>query len=86
MKVSVYDTYVQKKDGNIMHFDILVPANMTAMDRIYDYGRNYINSKGQAGQLLTASECRFCHVEEATEKMKTDIAEKGYHIVEMEGC
>jgi hypothetical protein len=25
MKVSVYDTYVTRKDGKVMHFDILVP-------------------------------------------------------------
>jgi hypothetical protein len=25
MKVSVFDTYVTKKDGDLMHFDIIVP-------------------------------------------------------------
>lgn len=86
MKVSVYDTYVNKKDNSLMHFDILVPLEMNNIESIHEYGRHFINSKGQAGQPLTARECQFCHVEEATEKMKTHIEEKGYYIVEMEGC
>lgn len=86
MKVSVYDTYVTKKDKGIMHFDILVPTDVNNIDNIYEYGRHFMESKGHAGQPLTARECRFCHVEEATEKMKKAIAEKGYYVVEMEGC
>ena len=27
MRVAVRDTYVNKKDGGVMHFDILVPAD-----------------------------------------------------------
>jgi hypothetical protein len=86
MKVSVYDTYVTKKDNGIMHFDILVSTDMKNIETIHKYGRHFMDSKGQAGQPLTARECQFCHVEEATEKMKNSIEEKGYYIVEMEGC
>lgn len=86
MKVSVYDTYVMKKDNGIMHFDILVSTDMKNIETIHEYGRRFMESKGQACQLLTARECRFCHVEEATEKMKNSIEEKGYYILEMEGC
>jgi len=28
MKVAVYDTYVPKKSGGIMHFDIIVPEGL----------------------------------------------------------
>lgn len=28
MKVAVWDTYVTKKDGTIMHFDIMVPEQI----------------------------------------------------------
>ena len=27
MECAVYDTYVTKKDGRIMHFDVIVEAN-----------------------------------------------------------
>ena len=26
MQCAVYDTYVRKKDGNVMHFDVVVEA------------------------------------------------------------
>jgi hypothetical protein len=86
MKVSVYDTYVKKKDGHIMHFDILVPSAMADMESICAYGREFINTKGQTGQPLTSRECRLCHEEEATSEIKKGIAGKGYFIIEMEGC
>lgn len=86
MKVSVYDTYVKKKDGSIMHFDILVPDSFSDISGIHAFGKKFISSKGQEGQPLTSRECRFCHVEEATNEMKNHIKEKGYFIVEMEGC
>lgn len=86
MKIAVYDTYVRKKDGQIMHFDILVPYELSNMEIIYNYGREYLAAKGQAGQVLSSRECRFCHADEASEKIKLDILEKGYYIVEMEGC
>ena len=28
MKVAVYDTYVPRKSGGIMHFDVLVPEGL----------------------------------------------------------
>jgi hypothetical protein len=85
MKVSVYDTYVTKKDGSIMHFDILVPEELKDELTVHRFGQEYLKSKGQEGQPLTSKECRFCHVEKATEKIHADIAEKGYSIIEIEG-
>jgi hypothetical protein len=85
-KVSVYDTYVPKKQGGVMHFDILVDSNEKDLEKIYGYGREYLLSKGQEGQPLTAKECRFCHVENAKGAMEDSIQAKGYYIIEMEGC
>lgn len=28
MKVAVWDTYVKRKDGRVMHFDIIAPAEV----------------------------------------------------------
>lgn len=86
MKIAVYDTYVQKKDGQLMHFDILVPYDLDNSEIIYTYGREYLNTKGQAGQVLSSRECRFCHADEASEEIRLGILGKGYYIIEMEGC
>ncbi|MCH5718232.1 DUF2024 family protein [Niabella hibiscisoli] len=86
MKISVWDTYVTKKDGAIMHFDILVPDAVKSQDEVCSFGKNYLRTKGQESQSLTASECQFCHIEEATEEMTASIEQRGYHIIEMEGC
>lgn len=86
LRVSVYDTYVPKIQGGIMHFDILVDAGEKDLEKIYSYGRAYLQSKGQALQPLTSNQCRFCHVENAQGEMEASITAKGYFIIEMEGC
>ncbi len=86
MKVAVWDTYVTKKDGAIMHFDILAPENIKDTTIIYNYGKEYLKSKGQEGQPLTSNECRFCHVETVRPNWEEAINKQGYFIIEMENC
>lgn len=86
MKVAVWDTYVIKKDGSVMHFDIIAPQEIKDRTVIYRYGKNYLRSKGQDGQALTSKECRFCHMESARPQWETEIKQKGYFILEMENC
>lgn len=86
MKVAVFDTYVEKKDGTIMHFDILVPEEEKDEERIYSFGRTYLADKGQEGQPLRSAECKYCHIEQASEKVLENIEQTGYSIIEMEGC
>lgn len=86
MEVAVWDTYVKKKDGSVMHFDIIAPTAMRDTTVIHRYGSDYLRTKGQAGQPLTAKECRFCHVRAVWPQWEKDIREKGYFILEMEGC
>lgn len=86
MNVAVWDTYVQRKDGETMHFDILVPIDITDESLIHDMGRKYLTSKKQEGQPLTSKQCQFCHQEVASEEMELSIIDKGYYIIEMEGC
>ena len=52
MKVAVYDTYVVKKDGKTMHFDVIVPEG-ESHERVLAFGREYLKSVGQEGQTLT---------------------------------
>ncbi|MCC6516783.1 MAG: DUF2024 family protein [Chitinophagales bacterium] len=86
MQVAVWDTYVTKKDGSIMHFDIIVPENIKDAAVIYNYGLEYLATKGQQGQTLTATECQFCHIETIRPQWKDAIIVKGYYIYEMENC
>ncbi|MDX4973908.1 MAG: DUF2024 family protein [Flavobacteriaceae bacterium] len=86
MKVAVWDTYVTKKDGTVMHFDIIVPAEIKDADVIYKYGRAYLKIKKQEEQPLTSNECRFCHIESVKPAWENEIEQKGYFIYEMENC
>mgnify|MGYP003429582864 FL=1 len=85
MKVAVYDTYVVKKNGVTMHFDIIVPKDQPH-EKVIQYGLEYLKRVGQEGQPLTTKECRFCHIEEASEDVEKSIKESGCYIYEMEGC
>ena len=86
VEVAVWDTYVTRKDGRVMHFDIIVPSSQRDTAVIHGYGRAYLESKGQGGQSLTAKECRFCHVRALQPKWEADIRRQGYFILEMENC
>lgn len=86
MQVAVWDTYVTKKDGSIMHFDIIAPEEIKDTTVIYGYGREYLKTKGQEGQPLTSKECRFCHIETVRPLWEVEIKQKGYFIIEMENC
>lgn len=86
MKVAIWDTYVTKKDGSIMHFDILAPETIKDTAVIYAYGKDYLKSKGQEGQPLSSKECSFCHVETLRPQWEADIKKQGYYILEMVNC
>ncbi|HEY8402148.1 MAG TPA: DUF2024 family protein [Cytophagaceae bacterium] len=86
MKVAVWDTYVTKQDGSVMHFDIIAPEEVKDTTIIYGYGKEYMKLKGQEGQPLTSEECRFCHVRTVYPEWESDIQRKGYYILEMENC
>lgn len=86
MKVSVWDTYVQREDGNLMHFDILVPSEITDEKTIFGYGRQYLKTKKFRTKDLSAKECQFCHIEHATHQIVGSIKNNGFYIIEMENC
>lgn len=86
MKVSVWDTWVTRKDGSLMHFDIIAPEEIKDASVIHEYGKAYLITKGESGQPLTSKECRFCHVETLKPEWEKSISSKGYFILEMENC
>ncbi|PIF70911.1 DUF2024 family protein [Flavobacterium sp. 2] len=86
MKVAVWDTYVTRKDGEIMHFDILVDENTSDKEQVFEYGKTYLKSVSQEGQPLTSKECRFCHIDKAPLEVENQIRKNGFSIIEMENC
>ncbi|HNP95825.1 MAG TPA: DUF2024 family protein [Cyclobacteriaceae bacterium] len=86
MKVAVWDTYVKREDGRQMHFDILVPDALHDEQAIFRYGKQFLSSKPFKTGQLTATECQFCHIEQASERVTSQIEKVGYAIIEMENC
>ncbi|WP_299103856.1 DUF2024 family protein [uncultured Tenacibaculum sp.] len=86
MNVAVWDTYVTKKDGSIMHFDIIVPSTLKNTNVIFNYGKEYLKTKGLESLDLSSKECVFCHVEALKPAWENIIKDKGYFIYEMENC
>ncbi|NME70498.1 DUF2024 family protein [Flammeovirga aprica] len=85
-EVNVWDTYVTKKDGNTMHFDIIAPVEVSDAEIIYNYGKAYMKMKGQEGASLSSKQCKLCHIETLKPEWLEEIVQKGYFIIEMEGC
>jgi hypothetical protein len=83
MECAVYDTYVKRKDGKIMHFDVVVEAS-TPHEKAIEYGKKYLAGVGQDGQKMTQEECQFCHVQEAPPMVQRDIESTGYYIQKMD--
>lgn len=84
MKVAVWDTYVKRKNGNVLHFDIIVPESTKDAKLIYAYGTAYLTTKNEMEGILATEECQFCHIEEPTEDMLRAIKQTGFYILEME--
>jgi hypothetical protein len=78
-------TYITKKDGPIMHFDVMLPEE-TPTESVLRFANTYLGSVGQAGQKYGVNECKFCHVEHARPEIEQSIRESGHYIVEMERC
>lgn len=85
MEALVFDTYVKNKQGQLMHFDIVVPKD-TKEEDVLSFGKEWLQKRGEEVMQFTTNECRFCHIEQATEEMILNFKVHGYHIIEMEGC
>lgn len=87
MKVSVWDTYVKREDGKLMHFDILVPNQLNDEQTILNYGTTYLKSKPFKTEGISSKVCNFCHIEDAINNgIENDIQKQGFSIIEMENC
>ncbi len=76
MKVSVWDTYVKREDGKLIHFDILVSNELKDEKIILNYGKEFLKSKSFHTEELTSKECKFCHMAQATDEIILQIKRK----------
>lgn len=86
MKIAVFDTYVNRPDGRRMHFDILVPDADKQHDQVLRFGRLYLAAKGVPADTLRAEECRYCHMEQASEAVQAAVEADGFAIIELGEC
>lgn len=86
MKVAVWDTYVQRTTGQIMHFDVLVPTELTDAEQIIGFANKYLRGKSFSVEEVKSDKCLFCHVEQANDEIRSKISEHGFFIVELENC
>ena len=84
MSVAVWDTYVTKSDGSVMHFDIIVPSTVKDTETIHGYGKQYLAAKNENGAKLDTEECQFCHIEDGGPDLRAAIQDQGYYILEMD--
>ena len=85
MKIDVYDSYAQRRDGGTMHFDIFVESTASA-EQALAYGRHWLESVGESTAGLHQSRCNFCHSKIANPEVQNAIHNQGYFILQMEGC
>ncbi len=85
MKIDVYDSYAQTRQGHVMHFDVFVETN-TSAEQALQYGKNWLESIGENAAGLNQSHCNFCHSEVANPEVQLSIKNDGYFILQMEGC
>ncbi len=85
MKIDVYDSYAQTREGRVMHFDVFVETN-TPAEQALQYGKNWLESIGEDTAGLNQSHCNFCHSEVANPEVQLSIKNDGYFILQMEGC
>lgn len=84
MQVAVWDTFVKKQDGAVLHFDIIVPDHVKDPKVLFGFGQAYLNLRGEPNGRLDTEECRFCHIEAPGQEMVEAIEQQGYYILEMD--
>lgn len=82
-KVAIWDTYITEQNGNVLHFDIVVPEE-TEESKVKKYLEEFIKQKGISGNI-NSSKCSFCHIEKATDEQENSILKHGFYIIPISG-
>lgn len=86
MNIAVWDTYVRRVDGRLMHFDILVSEKEADANQVRQFGQDYLDHKPFKTESMKTSRCTFCHIEDADKTLSKQIHVSGYAIIEMANC
>jgi len=84
MNIDIYDTYVRTAEGDLLHFDILLPCGESS--KATQYASEWLQSIGKTVEDISLESCRYCHTEIATPEIQQHIREHRYFIIQMEGC
>jgi len=85
MKIDVHDTYATSKNGNTIHFDVLLPHG-SSKETALRYARQFLDTIGESLESLKSERCNFCHTESANPAVAESIERTGHYILQMEGC
>jgi hypothetical protein len=61
-----------------------VPDTLKDAQIIYQFGKEYLKELSLSDASIDAQECRYCHIEEASEEVISAIDQKGYYILRMD--
>ena len=85
MKVAIWDIHAIKKDGSVIHFEIIIPGDVKNINLVYSYYREFFKPKKLRIKLSSIEYC-IHHREVANKEIISLIKEKGYYLIEKEGC
>ena len=85
MDCAVYDTYVEKKDGKVMHFDVIVEKS-TPHDRAIEYGKSYLEKCRPRRPKHDPGRMPILSYSKAPDAVEKEISSNGFYIQKMEGC
>lgn len=84
-QIHVFDTYATRKNGRIMHFDVVL-AERDDLKALAS-ARQWLASLGEADADVSQERCCYCHSEElAPPDVEREISARGYAIYRLEGC
>jgi hypothetical protein len=71
------------KDGRKF---ILIDKETTNQNQIFEYGKHYLRSIDEEGQVLTANACTFCPIGKVSHELEEIILKTGFSIIQIENC
>ncbi len=84
MRLAIWDTYVSRDDGSVLHFDVVVPESHSNWAEVLKAACGYAAGRGIPDVRVTAEECRFCHWEDPDPVHLDAINEHGFAIIPLE--
>ncbi len=82
MKIDVYDTYATYNNGEVLHFDVLLPQGSTA-HQAEIYAQQWLQTLNKEGHQAQISSSRFCHSEPASPEVHSSVATNGFAILQL---